>query len=90
MSHPFLASSLSWGSRYTTALNHLLEAWEEALKNFEGNRIDLDLFIQDFMKRPSNRPLIHTFVYNIKNDMEEVDIEDMLEEIGMREKVVSK
>ena len=90
MSHPFLASSQTWGTRYTTALNHLLEAWEEALKNFQGNRIDMDILIQDFMKKPSNRPLIRTFIYNIKNDMDEADIEDMLEEIGMKEKAVSE
>jgi len=88
MSHPFLVSSQSWGTRYQTALNNLLATWAEALKSFEGNRIDMDLFTQEFMKKPCNRPLIRTFIYNIKNDMEEVDVEDMLIEIGKKEKGV--
>ena len=89
MPHPFLAPiAQSWGARYTTALNNLLAAWTEALKTFEGNRIDMDLFTQEFMKKPSNRPLIRTFIYNIKNDMEELDVEDMLIEIGKKERGV--
>ena len=90
MTHPLLTPSTdSWGTRYTNAKKALLELWHKALETYEGgSRIDMILFTQDFMKNKGNRPIISTFVYNIKNDMNEDDVEDMLLDIGRKEKGV--
>ena len=90
MPHQLLAPvTIMWGARYTTALNALLEVWDVALKDFEGDRIDMDALVQKFMGNAGNRPLIRTLVYNIKNNMDESDVEDMLTEVGKRAKEIS-
>ena len=92
MSHPLLAPvTVSWGTRYQVALANLRAAWSEALQSFEGtNRIDMDLFTQEFMKNPKYRPILVTFVYNIKNNMDELDVEDMLVELGKTAKGIEE
>lgn len=87
MTHPLLAPN-AWGSRYTNALNSLLDAWTKALEKFDGTTaIDMAYFTREFVESPHTRPFVAKLVYNIRSDMDEVDVEEMLLDLGVAQKI---
>lgn len=80
MTHILVNSAVSWGPRYTTALNAVLEAWKNSWQgNIPAMRGDRTVLVQDFMSGKNSRPLVLALIYHIKDSqLDDLDVEDML------------
>jgi len=79
VTHILVSSAPAWGTKYTRALNQVLDAWKDyRAKHTVQHRGELECLAQEFMQK-EGRALLVTMTLLIQDlRLDDSDVEDML------------